>query len=134
EIRRYSGSSVIVLDRAGTRANLEKIEWYDPGQVTLEVTARDPNEKFVKAKFSIFFGAELRLQRTALSATSPILEVEVGGELTPDFLDGSYGDEKKLPVLATDFDSNARILRLQLSPLPSGDIESISLSLKWPNG
>jgi Cft2 family RNA processing exonuclease len=136
EIRpRIGGPPVVAFDRASNVGNIDEIEWSVPGEVALLVSARDPNGQLVKANFSIFYGAEIRALRTALSAASPVIEVEIGGELTPEFMDAKYGDgSKKLDVQAVEWDAISRMLRLRLSAVVVGNIENVNFSLRWPNG
>jgi Cft2 family RNA processing exonuclease len=136
DIKPYRGQSVSVFDRDLGHGDLSRIRWSEPGRAIWVVIARDPSGQPVRAELSVSCGAQMRATRGALEANSPVLELEIGGNLEPTFVGITNGwNGRQLLVDSVEWDGEARLMRIRLSgSVAVGIIEDLIVSLRWPNG
>lgn len=135
QLRPRFGTVTVAFDRARNPGPPDRIEWSEPGSVKFEIFARDPKGQPVKSSFPFSCGAEVRLISSVISAMAPVVEFEIGGTSTPEFIEATYSQQgKKLDVNKAEWDAESRVMRLTLPPTSVGPIENCTVSLRWPNG
>lgn len=136
ELRPDRGRARVVFDRARGQGDLSRIALTEPGKIAWMITARDPNGQPVRANLTVFCGAEIRAVRTALDASRPVLDLEVGGSLDPQVVEVTAGrNGRRLDHEDISWEPTSRSLRIGLRSSPAvGAIEDVQLRIRWPNG
>lgn len=136
ELRPDRGRASVMFDRARGQGDLSRIVLTEPGKNAWMITARDPTGQPIRANLTVFCGAEIRAQRTALDASRPVLDLEVGGSLDPQLLEVTAGrNGRRLDHEDISWEPISRSLRIRLrSSAAVGAIEDVQLRISWPNG
>jgi hypothetical protein len=136
ELRPDRGKASVAFDRARGHGDLSRIVLTEPGKIAWKIAARDPNGQPIQANLMVFCGAEIRAMRTALDASRPVLDLEVGGSLDPQTLEVTTGRHgRRLDHVDISWEPISRSLRIRLRSFPAvGAIEDVQLRIRWPNG